>query len=116
MLSVGRAAEAIILEVRRQFTETPELKTVLHGKIYKNKNGEVCAKDDEGAEEFQPDYSKCIAISTDASIMEMLIPGLMAVFMPVIIGFLLTSKVGRHVAPFVWFHASVTIAMLERLG
>merc|ERR1712100_671057 len=92
MLSVGRAAEAIILEVRRQFTETPELKTVLHGKIYKNKNGEVCAKDDEGAEEFQPDYSKCIAISTDASIMEMLIPGMMAVFMPVAIGFLLTSK------------------------
>jgi len=92
MLSVGRAAEAIILEVRRQFTETPELKTVLHGKIYKNMNGEICGKDDEGAKEFQPDYSKCIAISTDASIMEMLIPGLMAVFMPVIIGFLLTSK------------------------
>jgi len=92
MLSVGRAAEAIILEVRRQFTETPELKTVLHGKIYKNQNGDVCAKDAEGAKEFSPDYTKCIAISTDASIMEMLIPGMMAVFMPVAIGFLLTSK------------------------
>jgi len=92
MLAVGRSAEAIILEVRRQFTETPELKTVLHGKIYKNAEGEVCAEDAEGAKHFQPDYEKCISISTDASIKEMLIPGLMAVFMPVAIGFLLTSK------------------------
>jgi len=92
MLAVGRSAEAIILEVRRQFTETPELKTVLHGKIYKNKDGDVCQEGDEGAVHFQPDYEKCISISTDASIKEMLIPGLMAVFMPVAIGFLLTSK------------------------
>merc|ERR1712178_546571 len=104
MLSVGRAAEAMIYEVRAQFAETPELKQkkYLKGQMYKiNKGkdgngkqlyGDICEKDDEGAIEFQPDYKECIKISTDASIYEMLIPGLMAVFMPVIIGFLLTSK------------------------
>merc|ERR1711937_746574 len=87
-----------------QFAETPELKQkkYLKGQMYKvNKGkdangkqlyGDICEKDAEGAIEFLPDYTECIKISTDASIMEMLIPGLMAVFMPVAIGFLLTSK------------------------
>jgi uncharacterized membrane protein len=104
MLSVGRAAEAMIYEVRAQFAETPELKQkkYLKGQMYKiNKGkdgngkqlyGDICEKDDEGAIEFLPDYTECIKISTDASIYEMLIPGCMAVFMPIAIGFLLTSK------------------------
>ena len=104
MLSVGRAAEAMIYEVRAQFAETPELKQkkYLKGQMYKiNKGkdgngkqlyGDICEKDDKGAIEFLPDYTECIKISTDASIYEMLIPGCMAVFMPIAIGFLLTSK------------------------
>ena len=39
-----------------------------------------------------PDYERCIAIATTAAIKEMVIPGALAVFMPVIIGFVLTSK------------------------
>jgi len=39
-----------------------------------------------------PDYERCIAIATTAAIKEMVIPGALAVFMPVIIGFLLSSK------------------------
>ena len=104
MLSVGRAAEAMIYEVRAQFAETPELKQkkYLKGQMYKvNKGkdgngkqlyGDICEKDDKDAIEFLPDYTECIKISTDASIYEMLIPGCMAVFMPIAIGFLLTSK------------------------
>ena len=104
MLSVGRAAEAMIYEVRAQFAETPELKQkkYLKGQMYKVDKGkdangkqlygEICEKDDSNAIEFLPDYKECIKISTDASIYEMLIPGCMAVFMPIAIGFLLTSK------------------------
>jgi H(+)-translocating pyrophosphatase len=104
MLSVGRAAEAMIYEVRAQFAETPELKQkkYLKGQMYKvdkgkDENGkqlygEICEKGDSNAIEFLPDYKECIKISTDASIYEMLIPGCMAVFMPIAIGFLLTSK------------------------
>merc|ERR1711937_56973 len=87
-----------------QFAETPELKQkkYLKGQMYKvdkgkDENGkqlygDICEKDAEGAIEFLPDYTECIKISTDASIYEMLIPGCMAVFMPIAIGFLLTSK------------------------
>merc|ERR1711871_1908500 len=39
-----------------------------------------------------PDYERCVAIATTAAIKEMVIPGALAVFMPVVIGFLLTSK------------------------
>merc|ERR1719488_227229 len=39
-----------------------------------------------------PDYERCIAIATTAAIREMVIPGALAVFMPIIIGFLLSSK------------------------
>jgi len=104
MLSVGRAAEAMIYEVRAQFAETPELKMkkYLKGQMYKIDTGKdangkqtygaICEKGDDKAIVFLPDYKECIKISTDASIYEMLIPGCMAVFMPIAIGFLLTSK------------------------
>jgi K(+)-stimulated pyrophosphate-energized sodium pump len=104
MLSVGRAAEAMIYEVRAQFAETPELKMkkYLKGQMYKVDTGKdangkqtygaICEEGDDKAIVFLPDYKECIKISTDASIYEMLIPGCMAVFMPIAIGFLLTSK------------------------
>ena len=78
MLSVGRSAEAIIYEVRAQFTAHPELKTasVTHCELPPG----------------VPDYERCVAIATEASIVEMVIPGVMAVFTPVIVGYLLGSK------------------------
>merc|ERR1711871_577439 len=95
---------AMIYEVRAQFAETPELKMkkYLKGQMYKidtgkdasgkQTYGDICEKDHEKAIVFLPDYKECIKISTDASIYEMLIPGCMAVFMPIAVGFLLTSK------------------------
>ena len=80
MLSVGKAAEAIIVCVREQFFEKPELKTDLDSPELRKwmiDNGK---------------YEECITIATDASIKEMVIPGAMAVFMPIIIGLLLSSK------------------------
>ncbi|MBQ9516813.1 MAG: sodium-translocating pyrophosphatase [Eubacterium sp.] len=67
MSSVGKAANKMIEEVRRQFREKPG---ILEG------------KDD-------PDYKNCVAISTNAALHEMILPGIMAVVSPLVIGFLL---------------------------
>jgi K(+)-stimulated pyrophosphate-energized sodium pump len=63
--AVGRAAMAMVEEVRRQFREIP------------------------GIMEYtgKPEYEKCVAISTKASIREMVAPGLIALLTPIIIGF-----------------------------
>lgn len=63
--AVGRAAMAMVEEVRRQFREIPGIME------YKAK----------------PEYEKCVAISTQASIREMVLPGLIALITPILIGF-----------------------------
>jgi len=69
MSSVGKAANKMIEEVRRQFREHPG--------ILSNEGGE------------EPDYKSCVAISTNAALHEMILPGIMAVVTPLVIGFLL---------------------------
>ncbi len=76
--AVGRAAQKMIEEVRRQFREIPGLR--------------------EGKEGVKPDSAKCVAISTDASLREMLIPGALAVFVPLIIGFVNVDTLGGFLA------------------
>jgi K(+)-stimulated pyrophosphate-energized sodium pump len=66
MMAVGRAAFAMVEEVRRQFRTIPGLLT---GKA-------------------EPDYHRCIDISTTAALREMILPGLLAVLSPVAVGFL----------------------------
>lgn len=68
MGAVGRAAMAMVVEVRRQFREIKGLK-----------EGEAGAK---------AEYEKCIAISTQAAIREMILPGALALLVPVIVGLL----------------------------
>jgi K(+)-stimulated pyrophosphate-energized sodium pump len=63
--AVGRAAMAMVEEVRRQFREIPGIME------YKAK----------------PEYEKCVAISTKASIREMVAPGMIALITPIIVGF-----------------------------
>ncbi len=63
--AVGRAAMDMVQEVRRQFREIPGIME------YK----------------AQPEYEKCVAISTNASIREMLVPGAIALVTPVVVGF-----------------------------
>ena len=69
--AVGRAAMAMVKEVRRQFKEIPGIM-------------------DHTAE---PEYSKCVDISTTASIKEMILPGLIALNSPIIIGYLFGPEV-----------------------
>lgn len=68
MSAVGKAAMDMVKEVRRQFKEIPGLL--------------------EGKTEAKPDYKRCVEISTQAAIREMVVPGLMAIFVPVAIAFI----------------------------
>jgi len=69
--AVGRAAMDMVNEVRRQFREIPGIME------YKAK----------------PEYEKCVAISTKASIREMIAPGAIALIVPIIVGFLFGPEV-----------------------
>ncbi|MEN0006774.1 MAG: sodium-translocating pyrophosphatase [Bacteroidota bacterium] len=91
MGAVGRAAMDMIQEVRRQFNTIPELKAALD--VMRKNDGkefEDWSKADQAtftAADGKAEYSKCVEISTAASIREMVIPGLIAVVTPVIVGF-----------------------------
>jgi K(+)-stimulated pyrophosphate-energized sodium pump len=70
MSAVGRAAMQMVEEVRRQFREIPNL---MSG-------------------DGKPDYARCVEISTDAALKEMVIPGLMAVVAPLAVGYILGTE------------------------
>ncbi len=76
--AVGRAANKMIEEVRRQFREIPGLR--------------------EGLEGVKPDSARCVDISTQASLREMLLPGGLAIVVPLAIGFVSTDALGGFLA------------------
>jgi K(+)-stimulated pyrophosphate-energized sodium pump len=92
MGAVGRAAMDMIKEVRRQFNSIPELKAALEVmRRNEGKDSDTWSEEDLrtfDAADGKAEYGKCVAISTRASIREMVVPGLLAVFAPVFIGFL----------------------------
>ncbi|MBN09766.1 MAG: sodium-translocating pyrophosphatase [Flavobacteriaceae bacterium] len=90
MNAVGRAAMSMIEEVRRQFKDIPELKLALE--IMRKYNSDMSKASKKEREIFDAadgsaDYEKCVAISTNASIKEMVLPGLLAIIVPVAVGF-----------------------------
>ena len=91
MNAVGRAAMAMIEEVRRQFREIPQLKAALV--IMRKYDSDMSKATPEDRKIFDAadgvaDYGKCIDISTKASIKEMVLPGLLAIVVPVAVGFI----------------------------
>ena len=70
MSSVGKAANQMIEEVRRQFREDPGIM--------------------EGTS--KPDYARCVEISTGAALKEMVMPGLLAIIAPLLVGFALGTE------------------------
>ena len=66
MEAVGRAAQDMVQEVRRQFNEIPGLR--------------------EGKEGVRAEYAKCVDISTKGALREMIVPGLLAVVVPIAVG------------------------------
>ena len=87
MGAVGRAAMSMIEEVRRQFRDIPELKAALE---VLNKGDESKWSDSDKATYeaglTKAEHGKCVEISTQAAIKEMLMPGLLAVITPVFVG------------------------------
>ena len=90
MGAVGRAAMAMIEEVRRQFNEIPELSDALAVMNKYGENDKWTEKDKKifDSANGKAEYSKCVEISTQSAIREMIVPGLLAVLTPVVIGFL----------------------------
>lgn len=91
MNAVGRAAMAMIEEVRRQFKDIPALKAALEV-MNRNEGKEQSEWSAEDKATFEAadgvaEYDKCVEISTKASIKEMVLPGLLAVVVPVVVGF-----------------------------
>ncbi len=76
--AVGRAAQKMIEEVRRQFREIPGLR--------------------EGLPGVAPDSARCVEISTEASLREMIIPGSLAVVVPLVVGFVSVDALGGLLA------------------
>ncbi len=90
MKAVGKAAMAMIQEVRRQFKDIPELTAAL-GIMRKYDSDMTKATPEDRAifdkADGKAEYQKCVAISTDASIKQMVLPGVLAILTPVLIGF-----------------------------
>ncbi len=77
MSSVGKAAMAMVKEVRRQFKEIPGIM--------------------EG--EAEPEYEKCVDISTKAALKEMMLPGIITIVTPILVGFFMGAEaLGSYMA------------------
>jgi K(+)-stimulated pyrophosphate-energized sodium pump len=90
MKAVGKAAMSMIEEVRRQFKDLPKLKAALE--VMRKYDSDLSKASKEDLKIFNEadgvaEYSKCVEISTQAALREMVLPGLMAISVPVIIGF-----------------------------
>ncbi len=91
MNAVGRAAMAMIEEVRRQFRDIPKLKAALEVMRAVDSDMTKATKEQRAifdAADGVAEYDKCVDISTKASIKEMVLPGLLAIAVPVAIGFI----------------------------
>lgn len=91
MQAVGRAAMSMIEEVRRQFRDIPELKAGLEA-MNRNEGKKLENWSEEDQKTFETalgkaEYERCVEISTTASIREMVAPGVLAVAVPVLFGF-----------------------------
>ncbi|WP_375323636.1 sodium-translocating pyrophosphatase [Flagellimonas sp. GZD32] len=91
MNAVGRAAMSMIEEVRRQFKDIPQLKAALE--VMRKYDSDLSKASKEDMEIFEAadglaEYDKCVEISTQASIKEMVLPGLLAIAVPVAVGFI----------------------------
>jgi len=88
MSAVGRAAMAMIEEVRRQFRDIPELKAALA--VLGKGASSTWSDDDKAVYELgltKADHGRCVEISTQSAIKEMMLPGILAIISPVIVGF-----------------------------
>jgi K(+)-stimulated pyrophosphate-energized sodium pump len=89
MGAVGRAAMSMIEEVRRQFRDIPELKAALE--ILNKGDASSWSTEDKATYELgldKAEHGRCVEISTQSAIKEMVLPGILAITTPVIVGFI----------------------------
>ncbi len=97
MGAVGRAARNMVEEVRRQFRDIPELNAAL--KVFRKNDGKDLSKWSQSDLDIyhnadgKAEYAKCVEISTKASLKEMMLPGLLAVVVPIVFGFAFGAEV-----------------------
>ncbi len=96
MGAVGRAAMAMIEEVRRQFKEIPELAAAL--KIMKKYDSDMDKANAEEKKVFKnaltkTDHNACVKISTTAAIRQMVLPGMLAILTPIAVGFIFGAEI-----------------------
>jgi len=89
MISVGKAAAEIIQEVRRQFDHVTNARgDTLRSAIEKASSGVAIPAE----EDVKPDSDRCVEISTNSSVKEMIAPGSYAILAPLFIGFMVGPK------------------------
>ncbi len=97
MVAVGKAAQDMIQEVRRQFRDIPELRPALEA-AQRAEHEEREPTDEEAeiirAADGKAEYTQCIDIATAAAIKKMIAPGLMAVLVPVVVGVVSVDMLG----------------------
>ncbi len=97
MVAVGKAAQDMIQEVRRQFREIPELRPALVA-AQKAESEEREPNDEErkviDAANGKAQYSHCVDIATAAAIKKMIVPGSLAVAVPVLVGLISPNALG----------------------
>jgi K(+)-stimulated pyrophosphate-energized sodium pump len=97
MVAVGKAAQDMIQEVRRQFREIPELRPALEAAQKAEGEDREPTEEEQAvikAADGKAEYTQCVEISTAAAIKKMIAPGLMAVIVPVAIGLINVNMLG----------------------
>ncbi|MBW2525376.1 MAG: sodium-translocating pyrophosphatase [Deltaproteobacteria bacterium] len=97
MVAVGKAAQDMIQEVRRQFKEIPELRPALQAAQKAESEEREPNKEEKKlihAADDKAQYAHCVDISTAAAIKKMMLPGLIAVIVPVIVGLISPNMLG----------------------
>jgi K(+)-stimulated pyrophosphate-energized sodium pump len=97
MVAVGKAAQDMIQEVRRQFRDIKELRPALEAaQAAESEEREPTAEEQKviDAADGKAEYTQCVEIATAAAIKKMVAPGLMAILAPVIVGIYSPNMLG----------------------
>jgi K(+)-stimulated pyrophosphate-energized sodium pump len=97
MVAVGKAAQDMIQEVRRQFRDIPELRPALEAAQRAEHEDREPSEQEAAiirAADGKAEYTQCIDIATAAAIRKMIAPGLMAVLVPVVVGVISVDMLG----------------------
>ena len=97
MVAVGDAAQDMIQEVRRQFREIPELRPALNAaQAAESEDREPNEEEAKiiAAADGKAEYAHCVSISTAAAVKKMVVPGMIAVVVPLVVGVISATMLG----------------------